>query len=94
MKGIEEGKIERLEGVGLENVPEATWTAEGQGHEKLRQRIVELLKRAYEQSYTPAFTDDASVVEALGVSVMLTEGNHENIKITTPFDLRVAEALL
>lgn len=55
---------------------------------------VELLKRAYEQSYTPAFTDDASVVEALGVSVMLTEGNRENIKITTPFDLRVAEALL
>ena len=55
---------------------------------------VELLKRAYEQSYTPAFTDYASVVEALGVSVMLTEGNRENIKITTPFDLRVAEALL
>lgn len=55
---------------------------------------VELLKRAYEQSYTPAFTDDASVVEALGVSVTLTEGNRENIKITTPFDLRVAEALL
>lgn len=55
---------------------------------------VELLKRAYEQSYTPSFTDDASVVEALGVSVTLTEGNRENIKITTPFDLRVAEALL
>lgn len=55
---------------------------------------VELLKRAYKQSYTPAFTDDASVVEALGVSVTLTEGNRENIKITTPFDLRVAEALL
>ena len=55
---------------------------------------VDLLKRAYERSYTPAFTDDASVVEALGVSVTLTEGNRENIKITTPFDLRVAEALL
>ena len=53
-----------------------------------------LLKRAYEQPYVPAFTDDASVVEALGMSVTLTEGNRENIKITTPFDLRVAEALL
>lgn len=53
-----------------------------------------LLKRAYRQSYTPDFTDDASVVEAMGVEVCLTEGNRENVKITTPFDLKVAEALL
>ena len=46
----------------------------------------ELLKAAYEQPYTPHFTDDASVVEALGVSVFLTPGNRENIKITTPSD--------
>lgn len=49
-----------------------------------------LLKKAYLQSYTPSFTDDASVVEALGVPVWLTEGNRENIKITTPFDLQIA----
>lgn len=53
-----------------------------------------LLKEAYGQPYTPMFTDDASVVEAMGVSVALTEGNRENIKITTPFDLKVASALL
>ncbi len=53
-----------------------------------------LLRRAYEQPYREAFTDDASVVEALGVDVTLVEGNRENIKITTPFDLTVAEALL
>lgn len=53
-----------------------------------------LLKRAYEQPYVPSFTDDASVVEALGIPVTLTEGNRENIKITTPFDLKVAESLL
>lgn len=53
----------------------------------------ELLRRAYEQPYTEAFTDDASVVEALGEAVHLVEGNRENIKITTPFDLKVAEAL-
>ena len=52
----------------------------------------ELLKAAYEQPYTPHFTDDASVVEALGVSVFLTPGNRENIKITTPFDLKIATA--
>lgn len=55
---------------------------------------VELLKQAYNQSYTPHFTDDASVVEALGVSVALTVGNRENIKITTPFDLKIATVLL
>lgn len=53
-----------------------------------------LLKRAYEQPYAPHFTDDASVVEAFGVSVALTAGNRENIKITTPFDLKIAPALL
>ncbi len=55
---------------------------------------VELLKQAYNQSYTPHFTDDASVVEALGVPVALTVGNRENIKITTPFDLKIATVLL
>ena len=53
-----------------------------------------LLLRAYEQPYTEAFTDDASVVEALGHPITLVEGNRENIKITTTFDLRIAEALL
>lgn len=53
----------------------------------------ELLKKAYGQAYTFLFTDDASVVEALGESVFLTEGNKENIKITTPFDLKIATVL-
>ena len=52
-----------------------------------------LLKSAYRQPYSERFTDDASVVEAMGVSVALVPGNRENIKITTPFDIRVAEAL-
>jgi len=52
------------------------------------------LKKAYAQPYIPAFTDDASVVEALGHEVTLVQGNRENIKITTPFDLVVAEALV
>lgn len=54
----------------------------------------DLLKQAYSQSYTPLFTDDASVVEAWGASVYLTEGNRENIKITTPFDLKIGGALV
>jgi 2-C-methyl-D-erythritol 4-phosphate cytidylyltransferase len=54
---------------------------------------VGLLRQAYEQPYTPAFTDDASVVEALGKEVTLVPGNRENIKVTTPYDLRVAEML-
>lgn len=54
----------------------------------------ELLQKAYAQEFTPFFTDDASVVEAIGVPVHLAEGNRENIKITTPFDLKVGSALL
>ncbi|MBP5375547.1 MAG: 2-C-methyl-D-erythritol 4-phosphate cytidylyltransferase [Bacteroidaceae bacterium] len=52
-----------------------------------------LLRQAYEQSYTDFFTDDASVVERFGHPVTLVSGNRENIKITTPFDLTIAEAL-
>ena len=52
-----------------------------------------LLKRAYEQTYVDGFTDDASVVEAMGEQVFLVDGNRENIKITTPFDLKLAELL-
>lgn len=55
---------------------------------------VSLLKEAYRQPYIPAFTDDASVVEALGKPVHLVEGNRENIKITTPADIRFANGLL
>ena len=55
---------------------------------------IQLLKRAYRQPFTPMFTDDASVVEALGDTITLVEGNRENIKITTPFDLKIAEAIL
>jgi 2-C-methyl-D-erythritol 4-phosphate cytidylyltransferase len=53
-----------------------------------------LLRRAYEQPFCEAFTDDASVVEALGHVVHLVEGNRENIKLTTPYDLIVAKALV
>ncbi|MBO7592687.1 MAG: 2-C-methyl-D-erythritol 4-phosphate cytidylyltransferase [Bacteroidaceae bacterium] len=53
-----------------------------------------LLRQAYEQPYTDFFTDDASVVERFGHPVTLVPGNRENIKITTPFDLTIAEAMI
>lgn len=52
-----------------------------------------LLMDAYSRGYSSAFTDDASVVEAAGTDIYLVEGNRENIKITTPFDLRIGEIL-
>ena len=55
---------------------------------------IPLLKEAFQQPYQPAFTDDASVVEALGYRIVLVEGNRENIKLTTPSDIRFAESLL
>ena len=53
-----------------------------------------LLRRAYEQPFSDKFTDDASVVEALGAKITLVEGERRNIKLTTPEDMAIAERLL
>jgi len=53
-----------------------------------------IIKKAYNQVYDSNFTDDASVLEKTGEKINLVEGNLENIKITTPFDIKIAEALL
>ena len=55
---------------------------------------IQLLKAASKQPYNDGFTDDASVVEAFGHKITLVEGNRENIKITTPYDLKIAEVLI
>ena len=82
--------VRHLTGVGSETVPRNNY--------KLVQTPqvfeVQLLKEAYQQEYTDAFTDDASVVEAMGREVCLVQGNRENIKLTTPFDLKIAEVLI
>ena len=75
----------------------------GGGHNVMREdyKVVQtpqtfdltLLRKAFEQPYQDNFTDDASVVENLGCTVQTVEGNRENIKITTPFDLKVGELL-
>ena len=54
----------------------------------------EVILTAYQQEYQNSFTDDASVVEQLGHKIYLVEGNKENIKITTPEDLKMVEALV
>ena len=79
-------------------------TAEGASHpvERATLRIVqtpqffraELLRKAYACTYDPAFTDDATVVEAAGGVLRLVEGETTNLKITTRDDLAVAEAIL
>ncbi len=51
----------------------------------------ELLVKAYKQDFHEGITDDASLVEQLGVQIQLVPGNEENIKITTPIDLKIAE---
>lgn len=53
-----------------------------------------LLKKAFLQDYNSSFTDDASVLEAIGEKINLVEGNRENIKITTQQDLIIAKALM
>ena len=56
--------------------------------------IAAILQKAFEQAYQPAFTDEANVLEASGKEVYLIEGEYENIKITRPLDLAIAEYIL
>ena len=55
---------------------------------------IQLLKTANRQPYHDNFTDDASVVESYGHAITLVEGNRENIKLTTPYDMKLAEVLV
>ena len=52
------------------------------------------LKKAFQQTYQPTFTDDASVVESLGTKINLVPGSYTNIKITSPEDLVFAEQFI
>lgn len=54
----------------------------------------DLIKKAFLQDYRPEFTDDATVLEMMKIRINLVEGNRENIKITTPEDLIIAESLI
>lgn len=54
----------------------------------------DVLRKAYNQEFSSLFTDDASVVESAGYKVTLCEGERENIKITTPTDIIIAEAII
>ncbi|MBK8883995.1 MAG: 2-C-methyl-D-erythritol 4-phosphate cytidylyltransferase [Bacteroidales bacterium] len=56
--------------------------------------VAELIKKAYQQDYKPEYSDDATVLEDMGVKINLIEGNRENIKITNPEDLLISNALL
>lgn len=53
-----------------------------------------ILLPAFKQDYSEAFTDEATVVEASGTRVYLTEGEYDNIKITRPVDMMIAERIL
>jgi 2-C-methyl-D-erythritol 4-phosphate cytidylyltransferase len=55
---------------------------------------IDSIKKAFEQPYHESFTDEASVLENMGESINLIHGIDENIKITTPFDLKMAEIII
>lgn len=56
--------------------------------------LTEVLLPAFAQEYSPAFTDEATVVEANGGTVSLIDGSRDNIKVTTREDMAIAETLL
>jgi 2-C-methyl-D-erythritol 4-phosphate cytidylyltransferase len=72
------------------------------GVDRSRYRIVQtpqcyrvnLLKQAFNSPFRSSFTDDASVFESTGNAIHLVEGNRDNLKITTPEDLRLLESML
>lgn len=76
----------------------------GHGHNVLRDHFrsvqtpqcfdISLAKQAFDQPYRETFTDDASVIESLGCQVTMVEGNRQNLKLTTPFDMMIAELLI
>ncbi len=53
-----------------------------------------IVSEAYREINNKEFTDDAALVETLGYKVRVYMGSHDNIKVTTPQDLIVAEAIL
>lgn len=55
---------------------------------------IDVIKRAYQQPYNEFFTDDASVVENMGIKINLIEGNRENFKITTESDIKLLKYYL
>lgn len=85
-----------------DSIREVTATGSNKAVDRVKYRLMQtpqtfdlqLLKSAYEQEENPLFTDDASVVEAMGEKITLIEGDYRNIKITTPEDMAVAEAFL
>lgn len=54
----------------------------------------EIIIKGYKNPFTKTITDDASLVEKSGQKITLFEGSETNIKITTPFDLIIAKAIL
>jgi 2-C-methyl-D-erythritol 4-phosphate cytidylyltransferase len=55
---------------------------------------VNIIKKAFDKVNNYSYTDEASMIESLGYPINMVEGNRENIKITDPYDLKIAEFLL
>lgn len=83
--------LRELQGAGLSRSVDRTRFVTVQTPQVFRS---ENIKAAYGQPYSPAFTDDASVAEAAGIKISLCEGRRENIKITTPEDLTLAQSII
>jgi 2-C-methyl-D-erythritol 4-phosphate cytidylyltransferase len=54
----------------------------------------EILIPAFRQQYQPSFTDEANIVESSGIPIHLIDGEKNNIKVTYPLDLALAEKIL
>jgi 2-C-methyl-D-erythritol 4-phosphate cytidylyltransferase len=100
-----DGAIKKGNAVPVVSVNESVrWNEDNHNHPVDRSKLVLIqtpqtflsskIQQAYRQEFQPGFTDDASVLESMGEAIHLVEGNRENIKITWPEDLLLAEFIL
>ncbi len=86
----------------IKKVDGKNWVRETLNRQELRVILTpqvfrrHILMKAYQRAFTQGYsgTDDASLVERMGIKVKVVEGDRENIKITTPEDLLLAEIIL
>ena len=87
----------RIYTYGADGMPDGSRTVNRDEYMFVQTRQVfdsSILKECYKKPYSPAFTDDASVVESSGYKVATTQGSRFNIKLTTPEDLLLARMFL
>lgn len=97
--------IQKGSAIPVVNAKDSIRLLTGATHQSINREVVRLVQTpqvflsklilpAFNTSYLPTFTDEASVLESQGIELHLVEGEDNNIKITLPLDIHLAEKIL